>query len=194
MKAAITASGRTLDANVDPRFGRCAYFLIVETDTMEFEAIENANAALNQGAGIQSAQLAAQKNVRLVLTGHCGPKAHEALAAAGIEMIVGCAGPAREILERLKAGQLSTKGGPDGVDHAGMAPSPSSSPAAPSSQPLAPGSGMGRGPCGGGRGKGRGGRRGGSTGGGGGSWPGRSADGTEQPNRTGGMRKRNRGQ
>ena len=83
MKIAITATGLTLDANLDPRFGRCAYFLVVDTNTMEFEAVENPNVALGGGAGIQSAQLMAAKDVKFVLTGNCGPNAHETLSAAG---------------------------------------------------------------------------------------------------------------
>ena len=97
MKTAITVTGPTLDSGVDPRFGRCAYFLVVETDTMAFEAIDNVNAALGQGAGIQSAQLVAGRDVKYVLTGHCGPNAHSALSAAGIGVILGCSGTARKL-------------------------------------------------------------------------------------------------
>ena len=67
MRIAVTASGPTLDDQVDPRFGRCACFLIVDTDTMEFEALENPNLALGGGAGIQSAQVMSEHNVEFVL-------------------------------------------------------------------------------------------------------------------------------
>ena len=159
MKTAVTSSGPTLDADVDPRFGRCAYFLIVETDTMVCEAVENTNAALGQGAGIQSAQLLAGKQVKSVLTGSCGPKAYDALSAAGVGVILGCSGVARQVLERFKGGQLNTASGPDVAGHAGMTGTPPSSEdqSAPTQQPPMPGGRTGRGPCGGGMGQGGGG-------------------------------------
>ena len=75
MKIAVTSTGPTLDDSVEARFGRCAYFLVVDTDTMQCEPIENPNIALGGGAGIQSAQLMSEKGVTTVLTGHCGPNA-----------------------------------------------------------------------------------------------------------------------
>ena len=160
MKTAVTANGPTLDANVDPRFGRCAYFLIVDTDTMEFEAVENSNAALGGGAGIQSAQLMAAKNVKFVLTGNCGPNAHATLSAAGIGVIPGCSGTVRDAVERFKAGQLNTASEPNVASHSGMADMPSPSQDQPTPGQQAPmsggGMGMGRGAGGGGRGMGRG--------------------------------------
>ena len=73
MKAAVTSKGATLDDQVDPRFGRCAHFVIVETDDMSFEALANSNATAGGGAGIQSAQLIADKDVKIILTGNYGP-------------------------------------------------------------------------------------------------------------------------
>lgn len=107
MKIAVTASGPTLDDQVDPRFGRCVYFLIVETDTMEFEALENANIAVGGGAGIQSGQLMADRDVKAVLTGNCGPNAFQTLGAAGIEVIVGVSGVVRQAIEQFKSGAFS---------------------------------------------------------------------------------------
>jgi predicted Fe-Mo cluster-binding NifX family protein len=161
MKIAITATAPTLDADVDPRFGRCAYFLIVDTDTMEFEAVENANAALGGGAGIQSGQLMASRNVKFVLTGNCGPNAHATLSAAGIGVVPGCSGTVRDAVERFKAGQFNTASEPTVASHSGMAdmPSPSQNQPMPAQQPPMPGGGMGMGRGaggGGGRGMGRG--------------------------------------
>jgi len=68
MKIAITATGNNLDANVDPRFGRAAYFLIVEPETFEFKAIENPSATAGGGAGVQSAQLISEKVLIKFLT------------------------------------------------------------------------------------------------------------------------------
>ena len=130
MRIAITASGPTLDADLDPRFGRCAYFLIVDTDTLDFEAVENPNVALGGGAGIQSAQLIAAKDVKFVLTGNCGPNAHATLSAASIEVIPGCSGAVRDAVERFKAGQFNAASEPNVARHSGMAdtPSPPASP------------------------------------------------------------------
>ena len=107
MKTAVTATGPSLDGPVDPRFGRCTYFLIVETDNLAFEAVENPNLTLGGGAGIQSAQLMNEKGVRFVLTGNCGPNARQTFAAAGIEVIVGCSGRVRDVVEQFKVGRLS---------------------------------------------------------------------------------------
>ena len=113
MKVAVTATGPTLDANVDPRFGRCPYFLIVYTNALAFEALENPNAALERDAGVQSAQLVADKGVQLVLTGNCGPKAHSALMTDHIAVLVGLSGPVRKIIEEFKAGRLKVAKAPN---------------------------------------------------------------------------------
>jgi predicted Fe-Mo cluster-binding NifX family protein len=126
MRVAITASGPTLDANVDPRFGRCAYFLIVDTGTLSFEAVENPNVLLGHGAGIQSAQLMVCKDVKFVLTGNCGPNAHETLSAAGISVILGSSGVVRDAVARFKAGQFDIATEANVGGHSGMADAPSS--------------------------------------------------------------------
>jgi predicted Fe-Mo cluster-binding NifX family protein len=120
MKVVVTATEPALDAELDPRFGRCAFFVVVETDDMSFEAIENSNAALGGGAGIQSAQAMADRGVKTVLTGNCGPNAHQTLSAAGIDVIVGCAGTVKETVERFKAGGLKAADQPSVGGHFGM--------------------------------------------------------------------------
>ena len=120
MKIAVTSQGTTLDDQVDPRFGRCAHFLIVETDTMEFEPIENSNAGVGGGAGIQSAQLMSDRDVKVVLTGNCGPNAFRTLNASGIEVVVGVSGSARKAAEKFKAGALSSSSSPNVAGHFGM--------------------------------------------------------------------------
>ncbi len=106
MKIAITSSGPTLDAEMDPRFGRCPYYLIVDTDSMGFEALENPNVSLARGAGIQSAHLLGEKGVRVLLAGDCGPNARDSLTAAGIGVILDCEGTAANVVDRYKAGML----------------------------------------------------------------------------------------
>ncbi len=174
MKVAVTATEPSVDGRVDPRFGRCPFFIIVETDDMSFQAIENTSVTLGGGAGIQSAQLMAENGVKFVLTGNCGPNAYQTLAAAGIGVIIGCSGTVAEVVEQFKAGGLNAAGEPNVAGHFGMpgAPGPGGVPPASVPQPPAPGVGMpmpgggaGRGMP---RGMGAGGGRGGGMGGGGG--------------------------
>lgn len=120
MKIAITSAGPTLDDPVDPRFGRCAYFVIVETNDMSFEAFDNESIALGGGAGIQSAQFVASKEVDAVITGNCGPKALQTLSAAKIEVFVGQSGTVREVVEKYNRGDIKSTGTPNVTDHYGM--------------------------------------------------------------------------
>jgi len=157
MKIAVTSTGPTLDDSVEARFGRCAYFLIIDTDTMQLEAIENPNIALGGGAGIQSAQLMSEKGVIAVLTGNCGPNAFNVFGQVGIQVIVGVNGPVRNAVEQFKTGAFSSASQPNVASHFGMNNSPAD--ATPTGQPmtgpLGQGGGMGLG-MGGGRGMGRG--------------------------------------
>jgi len=120
MKLAVTSRGTTLDDPVDPRFGRCAHFVIVETDDMAVESIANRNASAGGGAGIQSAQLMADKGVEAVITGNCGPNAFRTLEAAGIRVVIGAAGSVRDTVVQYKAGTLSATDSPSVDSHAGM--------------------------------------------------------------------------
>ncbi|KPL11856.1 dinitrogenase iron-molybdenum cofactor biosynthesis protein [candidate division BRC1 bacterium SM23_51] len=107
MKIAITAQGKDIQNQVDPRFGRAPWFIIADTDTGQFEAVDNAqNVNALQGAGIQAAQNVARHGVACVLTGHCGPNAFRALLAAGIQVIVGIEGTVAEAIERFQRGEL----------------------------------------------------------------------------------------
>ncbi len=108
MKVAVSATAKNLEAQVDPRFGRAAWFLLVDPDTLEYEAIENTqNLQAPQGAGIQAAVLVARQKAEAVLTGHCGPKAFDTLKAAGVGVVVGVSGSVREALEQFKAGKCA---------------------------------------------------------------------------------------
>jgi len=107
MKVCISSQGNTLDAQVDPRFGRCQYFLFVDTDTSEFESMKNPNIDATGGAGIQSAQLMGNKNIKSVITGQVGPNALETLQAAGIDVYTGAEGSVKEAVEAYKAGKLN---------------------------------------------------------------------------------------
>ena len=119
MKIAVSSSGQTLDDSVDARFGRCAYFLVIDPDTLEFEPIQNPNIALGHGAGIQSAQLLANKGVTVVQIGNCGPNAFQTFGAAGIQVITGVAGQVREAVRMYKSGAMAGASGPNVQGHFG---------------------------------------------------------------------------
>ncbi len=162
MKIAISSTGPTLDSTVEPRFGRCPYFLIVDPETLEFEALPNPNISLPGGAGPQSVQLVHEKGVSTVLTGSCGPNAIQAFGAINIELVTGVSGTVRTALEQFKSGKTPQSPIADNSAALGMG----------GGRGIGCGGGMrgGRG-TGGGRGMGGGGGRGmggGGMGGGGG--------------------------
>ena len=106
MKICITSEGKTLDANVDPRFGRCQYFIFFDTETKKYQAQENPNVQFQGGAGIQSAQLMASKGVKAVLTGNIGPNAFQTLNAGAIDVYTGASGSVKEVIEAYESGKL----------------------------------------------------------------------------------------
>ena len=120
MKVAISATGPSLDAEVDPRFGRCQYLIVADTDTMEFEATENSNIMSGGGAGISTAQTVASLGAQVVLTGNCGPNAYQTLSAAGIQVITGISGNVKDAIEGFKAGKFEATSGPSTGAHSGM--------------------------------------------------------------------------
>ncbi len=110
MKVCVTATAAGLGAQVDPRFGRAQYFVFVDTDTMSCESIPNPNVSAMGGAGIQSAQLVAEKGAEVVITGHIGPNAASALSAAGIKVVTGVQGvTVREAIEKFLSGKVSAQ-------------------------------------------------------------------------------------
>jgi predicted Fe-Mo cluster-binding NifX family protein len=118
MKIVISAQGPDLEAQVDPRFGRASYFLMVNPESMEYEVLTNGqNLQAAQGAGIQAAALVARHRPAAVLTGHCGPKAFQTLQAAGIPVIVGVEGSVREAVKKYQAGKLKPATEPNVTSH-----------------------------------------------------------------------------
>ena len=107
MKVAVSAQGPGLESQVDPRFGRAAYFVIYDTANQNFESFSNAvNSSAAHGAGIQTAQWVAQQSVGVVVSGNMGPKAFQALNAAGIKMIAWDKGTVEEAIELVRKGEL----------------------------------------------------------------------------------------
>ena len=113
MRIAITATGNSLDSEIDPRFGRAQFILVVNRDGTLLEVIDNAkNRAAMGGAGIQAAKTLADKKVDVLLTGTCGPNATAALNAAGIEFGEIQPGTVRKILDRFIRGEIPSKSEP----------------------------------------------------------------------------------
>jgi predicted Fe-Mo cluster-binding NifX family protein len=119
MKIAVSATAPDINADIDPRFGRCQYFVIVDSDTMEFEALENESMMAAGGAGISAAQMIANKGARVVLTGNCGPNAHQTLSAAGVQVITGVSGQVKAAIEAYKNGKYKATDEPNVDAHFG---------------------------------------------------------------------------
>ena len=122
MKICVTSQGGSLESSIDVKFGRCRYFIIVDTDTMKFEVINNPNMDSMGGAGIQSGQLIAEKQVKAVLTGNVGPNAFQTLQAAGVTVITGISGTVKEAVDKYKTGVLKPTAGPSVNSKFGMPP------------------------------------------------------------------------
>jgi predicted DNA-binding protein (UPF0251 family)/predicted Fe-Mo cluster-binding NifX family protein len=114
-KIAVSSEGPDLDGPVDPRFGRAAGFIIIDPDTMANEYVDNSTSqGMSQGAGIQTAELMTRHGVGVVLTGYVGPKAFQALSAAGIKTGQNLEDlSVRQAVEKYKTGQVSMAGGPN---------------------------------------------------------------------------------
>ena len=111
MKVAISAQGRELDSQVDPRFGRAKYFIVVDTETGSFTVYDNSqNLNAPQGAGIQAAKNVLDSGAVVVISGNVGPKAFDALRAAGITVYTGASGTVHDTMEAFRAGRLTESG------------------------------------------------------------------------------------
>ena len=152
MKLCITATGNTLEANTDSSFGRAPWLLVVDTDTLAFEAIENSGVNASQGAGIAAAQIISDKGADGLLTGKVGPKAQAALEASGVNFYEGLANSSvKEAVSQFNDGAYPQSG--EGVSQAkqetGTRPESGTCKRDGSGKGRGGGSGMGRG--GGGR-------------------------------------------
>ncbi|MDQ1261043.1 MAG: hypothetical protein QG575_224 [Euryarchaeota archaeon] len=155
MKICVSAGASGLDAPMDPRFGRCPFFVIVDLDSMSETSITNSNVMATSGAGIQAAQDVARQGATALITGNIGPNAMQTLSAARIDVYLHQgAGSVRDVVEKFKRGELTKVAGPSVPGHAGS------------------GQGMGQG-----RGRGGGGGRGSGAGRGGGQGAGSGGQG-----------------
>jgi predicted Fe-Mo cluster-binding NifX family protein len=106
VRIAVTANGTDLDAPASPIFGRCPTYIFVETDDMQFEAVENAAIGAAGGAGIQAAQLVLQRGAQAVVTGNIGPNALDVFLSAGVHIYLFAGATVREAVEAFNAGRL----------------------------------------------------------------------------------------
>jgi len=111
MKIGVTSAGNELISDMDPRFGRAEYFIIVDPKTLEYDVIKNnQNLDSPQGAGIQAAKTVVDQKVDVLISGNCGPNAFEVLNAAGIKVVTGTNGRVIDAIIQYKSGQLQTVG------------------------------------------------------------------------------------
>lgn len=121
MKIGISSAGRDMNSLIDPRFGRCAYFMITQTDDDSFEVVENEYKSLGGGAGIQAAGFLQSKGVKAVLTGNCGPNAMKVFSESNIQVVTGQSGIIKDIIETIKKGELTGFADPTVSEKAGPA-------------------------------------------------------------------------
>ncbi len=120
MKIAVSSSGKDLDSAIDPRFGRCSYFLVVATEDMSFEVINNESNSLGGGAGIQSAQLVSSIGADAVITGNCGPNAVKTLTAAGIKIFLSVTGTIKDAVKKYINGDLTPSYQANVLEYSGL--------------------------------------------------------------------------
>lgn len=118
MKIIVTSLGEDKDSPVDPRFGRAAKFIVFDTATGNYQALDNSqNLNATHGAGIQTAMNVSRLGVNCLITGNCGPKAFRALQAAGIRVVLGAEGTVAEAVDKLMKGELSASDKPNVEGH-----------------------------------------------------------------------------
>ena len=120
MKICISSTGDNVDSSVDPRFGRCPFFLIYDDSTENYEFIPNSSRNAMGGAGIQAAQEVISKGVEAVITGNIGPNSYRVFESAKIKIYTGVSGPIKEAIAKYKANQLTSTSGPSVQSHYGM--------------------------------------------------------------------------
>jgi predicted Fe-Mo cluster-binding NifX family protein len=120
MKIAVSSTGAELQSAVDPRFGRCKFFIVYDEETKESSSIENASQFASGGAGIQAAQTVSEAGARVVLTGNIGPNAYQTLSAAEITVITGVSGRVEGAIEGYLKGEYRATDAPTVRPHFGQ--------------------------------------------------------------------------
>ena len=106
MKICLTAITNNLDSQLDPTFGRCAYFIIIDSQTLNFKALKNKATHVSEGAGVLAAQIMVDKEVKHVITGNIGPRAMQALKTAGIEVNIERDITVKDAIEKFRSKTL----------------------------------------------------------------------------------------
>ena len=120
MKVIFTADGPTLSSPTDPRFGRCANFILVDTESMTAHSYLNESRQAMGGAGIQAGQFVSSLSAEALVTGQVGPNAARVLLAAGIKIYVGASGTVQQALDDFRAGKLKEASAATVAPHSGM--------------------------------------------------------------------------
>ena len=120
MNIAVSSTTNTLEGEIDQRFGRCRYFLIIDSETLEFTVIDNESAMTSGGAGIKAAETIVQSNAEVVITGNIGPNAFQILSAGNITMYTGVTGRIKKSIDQYKQGELQETTHATVGSHAGM--------------------------------------------------------------------------
>lgn len=107
MKICVSSTGDNMNSILDQRFGRTAFFIIVDSETMDFKVIDNEAAKTSGGAGIMSSQKVVEEGTEVVITGNVGPNAMKVLKAANIKIIKGVPVSVKENVEKYKKDILS---------------------------------------------------------------------------------------
>lgn len=146
MKIIVSARGKSLNSDMDPRFGRSAGFILFDTDTGHTDYLDNsAQVGLAQGTGIKTAQMIVEAGTEVLITGQMGPKAAKILSGSGTKVYACHSGTVMEAIQALERDELNVLGsdmlqsGPGKIGGRGVG-----------------GGGRGRGPSQGGRGRGGG--------------------------------------
>ncbi|MDW5548722.1 NifB/NifX family molybdenum-iron cluster-binding protein [Methanosarcina sp.] len=120
MNICVTASGEGLDSKVDPRFGRCSYFVIYDPETRRVESISNAAAFASGGTGIKAAEIIANAGIDVLLTGTVGPNAFSIFSELGIDVQIRVKGTVQEAIRQYEAGELQSLQSPNSTPGFGM--------------------------------------------------------------------------
>ena len=120
MKIAVSSTDKDLDAEVDQRFGRCKYFLIVDLENMNFDVISNESIMASGGAGIKAAETVVNNGAEVLITGNIGPNAHKTLATGGVKIYTGAKGSIKDAIKSYKNNELNQTDNPNVGNHHGM--------------------------------------------------------------------------
>ena len=119
MKVGISSSGTTLESTVDPRFGKCPYFIIYDTDSNIFSYIKNQERQVTEGGGIKVAHMISDMEVDSVITGNIGPNAYGVLSSDLIEVYSGVTGTVENAINRFKSDELELASESDAPPYSG---------------------------------------------------------------------------